>query len=602
MTVALSVPYDDELLYSVIARYMEQTCVQEPSKVISILFGRHVHPTKELVCGLGELAHQTQETWRLSALEVARRLTLLPYFATYATDERRTAAYVSITGNGTPPPAIILRINSSTIKSPPSYRFCRRCVSADLANGRRPYWRRAHQLPGVFTCATHGCLLQAAEVSDAWAGNGDDVVRLANKATVLEVARRSINLLAIATPFESLPCTAEYWFSQAQQAGFVRPSGYLETEAICGGMRDLFGSDYLDTIGARIPHGIADPWPARMMRRRGVLFHPLQHILLEYFLQQASTSLGSRPTATGRMLEKQHVICPNMYAMHGAGHVVDRVVAHERSDGRCLGVGHCSCGLHFTFTGFSAVTFEPPDLKVVKYGKDWYDAARRLRCSGLSFKAIAHEMNIPVQTAYRMVNEPVRPPKPKPERTTILKWREEWDDLLSAISPGGHYLAAKRNGQLYYRLHKYDRGWLTKSTKRCTRARQLASMGSRPNWADRDKKWSAELIGAAARLRRAGPRLVRASRTAIAAEARLRVLHPTVNRNLPLCLQTLADIEESVEQFRIRRLRAAARDLSATGTDVTRWRLLTRSRISVSHVTPNVAAVVKNLISVSEDD
>lgn len=45
--------------------------------------------------------------------------------------------------------------------------FCRQCVSEDLAFHGFSYWRRAHQLPGVFWCDKHGCALHYSDAADA---------------------------------------------------------------------------------------------------------------------------------------------------------------------------------------------------------------------------------------------------------------------------------------------------------------------------------------------------------------------------------------------------------------------------------------------------
>ena len=62
MTVALPSPYEDELLYNNIGRYMELLAIDKPTNVIRALFGRLVNPSFDMLCALGELARQTHDS------------------------------------------------------------------------------------------------------------------------------------------------------------------------------------------------------------------------------------------------------------------------------------------------------------------------------------------------------------------------------------------------------------------------------------------------------------------------------------------------------------------------------------------------------------
>ena len=50
----------------------------------------------------------------------------------------------------------------------PGVYFCKGCVEQDLRAEGSPYWRREHQLPGVFWCSTHSTALSRVDASDAY--------------------------------------------------------------------------------------------------------------------------------------------------------------------------------------------------------------------------------------------------------------------------------------------------------------------------------------------------------------------------------------------------------------------------------------------------
>jgi len=111
----------------------------------------------------------------------------------------------------------------------------------------------------------------------------------------------------------------------------------------------------------------------------------------------------------------------------------------------------------------------------------------------------------------------------------------------------------------------------------------------------RDREWSVALREAAAELLLARPKLIRASRAAIVAEANIYVLHRSVIHKLPLCRAVLAEVEESVEQFQFRRLAAEAQRMISSGEVIVGWKLLERVGIPMPRLTPKLKAAVAGL-------
>ncbi|MHB8386204.1 TniQ family protein [Metallibacterium sp.] len=68
--------------------------------------------------------------------------------------------------DGARPTPRILRLNAlATLRN--ELYLCPECVAADSAGHGMSYWRRTHQLPGVFWCAQHGCALHFVDMTRA---------------------------------------------------------------------------------------------------------------------------------------------------------------------------------------------------------------------------------------------------------------------------------------------------------------------------------------------------------------------------------------------------------------------------------------------------
>lgn len=143
MAVYLHPPYEDELLYGLVHRYLKSMQVRS----ISHLNGFRPYTTNP---DLEWWASQTEVCLGMSARQIAAELTISPFIA----------AMRSLLKNGEeidhPGWKVTLRRHMTL---PTDLRFCRECFALDFKDGRVPYWRRSHQLPGVLFCHVHGLVL-----------------------------------------------------------------------------------------------------------------------------------------------------------------------------------------------------------------------------------------------------------------------------------------------------------------------------------------------------------------------------------------------------------------------------------------------------------
>lgn len=94
--------------------------------------------------------------------DLLRRHTLIPFFNALE-DLKQTWK----PGNSSRHRAAYLRHLPFRTDGQP-VRLCRQCAEEDLAGGRVSYWRRGHQLPGVFSCDKHAAPLLVAGGSEAF--------------------------------------------------------------------------------------------------------------------------------------------------------------------------------------------------------------------------------------------------------------------------------------------------------------------------------------------------------------------------------------------------------------------------------------------------
>lgn len=149
MTVYLDEPLPDEILFSVIARYVENSRIKNTSEFLSDLIGgsRSEHDEFE------KLARQTSRAWGIPAREIRRQLTLAPFYAALFPGEAQTD--------------LMKRLRSTSwsgyvISGKPGVRYCDACWLEDDRNDYPRYWRRRHQIVGVVVCPQHRCALSSS--------------------------------------------------------------------------------------------------------------------------------------------------------------------------------------------------------------------------------------------------------------------------------------------------------------------------------------------------------------------------------------------------------------------------------------------------------
>ncbi|SAK74358.1 hypothetical protein AWB75_04136 [Caballeronia catudaia] len=609
MTTALSTPYHDEHLYSTIARYMKDVGVSEQGNATRALFGDAQPGRGEILCGLDHIARETHAVWNMSAIEIAERFTLLPYFTRFVAPQVKESAYASTIRGGLPRPYAILGLLRTTVKCADKLRFCAQCVEEDVSAGREPYWRRVHQLPGVFICTRHRTLLRISDVpfrswrnnsacwhtlqaeipsgatpakrrSDLWLGNPHVVDVMVNSAALLYDAPRVQG-----------PPTYEYYFSRARENGFECRAGCIDSKALCASFSRMFGEEFLEACGLSVAgSGCADPWPLKLMvsRWRKHTYQPLQHVVLEHFFDALTDERPSLLNSTAT--PEAQLTCPNRFARHGVGHVLDRVALHEGPNGNPVGRASCACGFWFSFRLCDKRTSEPVVDRVLGYGDDMRDYARRLRLEGMSRSEIAETMGLPfgVVRRFGVRGKHLRVSSRSVTRSLILRYRKEWSKILTEMPVVSHTRAMKEHPHIAAVLSIHDHEWYMSSYKKCFKERSVQG------WRERDRCWCIRLREALKRIKaKAEP--VRTTRKSLAREAGLWINSTVTLANAPRCRAFLAQNVQTVSEFQIQRLEWAARRIIATGATLSRASLLARAHLRRHDLTPNLDAVVTRL-------
>jgi hypothetical protein len=159
MVSYLPKPYNDELLYSIVARYKEHTN-ESYTKILAQLFNAETFKLNFYMGkAINELVEQVKRVSSVGVDEFVHRHTIYPFFAAFAAKVEQEKMYNSIL-------SVRRKINLSKIDGlkTASFKYCPVCSDEDRDVIGETYWRRCHNIPFMKTCLQHKCNLESVSM------------------------------------------------------------------------------------------------------------------------------------------------------------------------------------------------------------------------------------------------------------------------------------------------------------------------------------------------------------------------------------------------------------------------------------------------------
>ncbi|MDP9649671.1 TnsD family Tn7-like transposition protein [Paraburkholderia caledonica] len=439
MAVDLDPPYEDEALYSVIARYFRSVRVSHYSAALRSIFGSASHLSPGGSHNLDYLAAQCRHVWPWSAAEIAERLTVYPYFAALLTNEiveRLLKQMREGTGDNRVGQTLMVGVR---------LRYCPACLADDCQAGRPGYWRRQHLLPGVLMCSKHQQWLFEVDrdkarshvlfIPHSTGGLAQPVeLKLTSRQTdaCVRVSQISEYLLhnAVSILPERLPSHVK---ESARAVGFACGPDRIRVRDLSAALVEHFGESFLRHVGA-LPVGALN-WVTYFFRGILPVGHVHKNILLAEFLSNLQT----------RVCDEGWPVCPNKTA------VSHHVVTSRRRSGDGY-IAKCRCGFSFKYSGISDGM--PQQVKPTRY--DFLTGeVLRLRGNGWSYRSIAVHLHIAPGTVRklcaRLCDKDGRSLSPGAKSRMIAEWRDTVRELGTVRAAGRAKVA------LYVRMRRYAR-------------------------------------------------------------------------------------------------------------------------------------------------
>ncbi|MDO3377716.1 TnsD family Tn7-like transposition protein [Geoalkalibacter halelectricus] len=290
MLAYFPVPYQDELLYSAIARYAVHTGQADNQKaVLRDVFGSLTATAiSDLPSNLKTLTKNLSQIWCVSAEELIRCHTLAPLYLPFLRPEQADKIVESMFSRQGGNIHTRAGISAFSVPQHHFFRYCPACVTDQLESLGEPYWNRLNQIAGVNFCIKHRCKLIASDLQfrpkqkhlfQAAAKTRLNRLHASAEITSMEslLIRRFHEVIALQSLKGHSPSQWTSFYQQlAKRSGLVNGNRVDHAK-----IREKLAGDWKNTeFKIYFVHGLSSDWLTNIFRKHRKAFHPLSHLLV----------------------------------------------------------------------------------------------------------------------------------------------------------------------------------------------------------------------------------------------------------------------------------------------------------------------------------
>jgi len=317
--------YEDELLYSVIARYRRMCGMLSKRALIRDMFGElYIINSSYFPQYIKAFVSNLPPTSRITTEEIIRNHTMFPFYTAFLSKEKTNLVYEVMENGGNGTHASIEKIigmGGNKVKKANYLKYCPICFKKDMENMGESYWRTTHQLVGVMYCSKHGVLLKESSVLST--GSGVEFIcadsEVCNEKVLpdpysdrikkmnLQYTMNAEKLIHENYPRKNLNDVIGFYIDRLRDKGLAAVSGNLYINEVQHHFMNYYTEPYLELMQSELNPDKPTNWLRLFVRSNNKNRSPLRHLLFLQFLGVSIDEFFSNEGIVGkRSISKQY--------------------------------------------------------------------------------------------------------------------------------------------------------------------------------------------------------------------------------------------------------------------------------------------------------
>lgn len=610
MMTFFPVTYEDELLYSILARYrIHSGNISLKSTLDDIYGNRNITAAMDLPSHIDKIIANLPIGSKYSSEEIIEKYTLYLFYTAFLPPESAEKIKEYMIGDKGGSIYNKAGLMASSISLNQYFKFCPQCVKEDMKRYGELYWHRVHQVPGVLVCPKHKEFLNDSKVSVRGFNKHDyknaslDVCTINNGLLKYsdKVLEHLVNLAMDAEVLlnkrfsnRSSEWFREQYINRLMDFGYANINGNVKQKKLLTDFVDYYGDNLLIILQSGININSEHTWLTDIFRKKSKTTHPIRHLLVMRFLNISLEELFSdrleyKPFGNGAWP------CLNPAAEHFREMTIKNLKVRYGNDSKSpLGIFECSCGFCYMRNGPDTEESDRYKItKIINFGSAWENKLRELTENKLSLRETARILKADPATVKKYAKK-LAIKTYWEERNQVTdsivniaediisnndnqkNYRERWLKLVKQYPEKSKTELRTIDKKVYIWLYRNDNQWLNENSPMF---KVTYNVNLRVDWYQRDMDILEKVEEAINDMINAKGKPMRITVSSVGSKVGLRSILEKHISKLPKTKAFLENAVEGVGDYQIRRIKYAIKELQEEGHDLQLWRIYRKAAI-----------------------
>lgn len=290
--------YEDELFYSIISRYKRMCGITSKKALMKDLYGSNItQSSMYFPTHISDLIKNLPYSSKITEDTILKNHTLYPFYTAFLSKSKTQNIYASVKkGRGQ---KIILKLgmvgNNRELNQ--YLKFCPICFKEDIDKLGESYWRRLHQIPGVFYCIKHECQLVESKVkvancrveqncADEDTCVDNNMIHMEDKFKKLNIGlgKQVFYLLKNEVERKELDFIIDFYIDRLRDRKLASSSGQIRMKELQREFVAFYTHEYLKIMKSDIDTEKDYNWLKVFVRHNNKDRNPIRHLLFLQFL------------------------------------------------------------------------------------------------------------------------------------------------------------------------------------------------------------------------------------------------------------------------------------------------------------------------------